>query len=102
MKESEKIGIFRRSIGFIFIILGVIGIILPIIPGWIFLVMAIPVLGWNHIRNEAISLKDQIEKNKLEKRSTYFLKLYLIPLEWLLLLKQKEFKETVEEVRDKI
>ena len=99
MKKSEKIGPIRKSIGFIFIVLGVLGIILPIAPGWIFLIMAIPVLGWPYIKEEISSLRQQIEKNKLEKRSSYFLKIYLIPLEWMLLLEQKKIKETVEDMK---
>ncbi len=99
MNEEVRLGLIRRTLGLIFLVLGGLGIILPIIPGWIFLLAALYVLGWEEIKRMIESLKDQIEDNKLHNKSSYFLKLYLIPLEWILQLQQKKFKKTVEEIK---
>ena len=90
MKEIDNL---LRALGFILLTLGILGIILPILPGWIFIISAVWILGWETIKEKTISIKDKIEKNNLERKSSYLLKLYLIPLEWTLLLEQKKIKE---------
>ena len=99
MKEEVRVGLIRRTLGFIFIVVGGLGILLPILPGWIFLFVALYILGWEEIKRMTLSIKEQIENNNLNNKSSYFLRLYLIPLEWTLKLEQKKFKETIEEMK---
>lgn len=45
-KNRSKLTVARIFLGILFLIIGVIGLILPILQGWFFLILGASFLGW--------------------------------------------------------
>lgn len=67
--DTKKVIILPLS--FILIIIGIIGLILPIMPGWIFIIVALLLLG---VRKKDILREIKILKNKGPKKEANRLK----------------------------
>lgn len=49
MQSQTKI-IFRRGLGIFLVVLGIAGMILPILPGWL-VIIGLEILGWKLVIN---------------------------------------------------
>ncbi len=56
--------LIRISFGLILLMLGIIGIFLPILQGWLFIFIAIPIISPAHGERMIIKLKEWKEKIK--------------------------------------
>ena len=92
MDMINNINSNKNIIGFILIVIGIIGIIIPLLPGIPIIILGISILGWDTIKEKVESLKNEIQKNNLENKSSILIKLYLIPLEWIILLEKNKNK----------
>lgn len=97
---TKKLTATRKFLATICIILGVIGLILPFIQGIFFLILGVSILGFDTLREEVKWVKNKIDLYRSNKQTSYTLQIYLIPLEWLLLLEQKKVKKVVKEVKE--
>lgn len=67
MQQQVK-DIIRRSLGIFLIVLGIAGMILPILPGWWVAVIGLELLGWRLVIDrkkswwEIISFKHKLKK----------------------------------------
>lgn len=100
MKFIGKINFDKKFIGITIIFTGLMGILIPIIPGVPLVILGLSILGFDELKEKVKNLKIQIEKNNLEKKSSWLVKLYLIPLEWVLLLEKKKIKKTINELKE--
>ena len=46
--KTKKLTLIRIILGIFFLILAVIGFILPILQGWLFLILGLGFLGWKY------------------------------------------------------
>ena len=99
---TKKLTSTRKFLAAICIILGIIGLVLPFLQGIFFLILGISILGFDTLRDEVNWVKNKIDLFHSKKQTSYTLQLYLIPLEWLLLLEQKKVKKVVKDVKEKI
>lgn len=59
--------LIRITIGFIFLFIGVIGLILPILQGWIFLLIAIPFISPEHGKKILLTVGNLVLRKKKSK-----------------------------------
>jgi len=59
--------LIRITIGFILLFIGVIGLILPILQGWIFLFIAIPLISPEHGKKILLAVGNRILRKKKSK-----------------------------------
>lgn len=45
-KKKNKQSVARTIFGVLFLVIGLVGLVLPILPGWIFLIFGAGLLGW--------------------------------------------------------
>ena len=100
MKLIGKINFDKRFVGITIISIGLMGTLIPIIPGIPLVILGLSILGFDELKEKVKNLKIQIERNNLEKKSSWLIKLYLIPLEWVLLLEKKKIKKTIDELKE--
>lgn len=82
----------KNIIGITLIVIGLIGIIIPLLPGIPIIILGISILGWDVIKEKVEDLKNRIQKNNIENKSSLLMKLYLVPLEFVLLLEKNKDK----------
>ncbi len=70
MKINIRNGVFRKSLGVFFIILGIIGGMLPIMPGFIFFMTGLSLISLDFERD----VRKSIRKYKCHKNRFKFLK----------------------------
>ncbi|EHL18399.1 hypothetical protein HMPREF9630_00124 [Peptoanaerobacter stomatis] len=70
MRINIKTGVFRKSLGVFFIILGIIGGMLPIMPGFIFFMTGLSLISLDFERD----VRKSIRKYKCHKNRFKFLK----------------------------
>ncbi|MEK6914191.1 MAG: pacearchaeosortase [Nanoarchaeota archaeon] len=100
MEVSKKINFDKKIIGMIIIFIGLTGILIPGIPGIPLIILGLSILGFDELREKIKDLKIKIEKNNFEKKSSLLIKLYLIPLEWMLLLEKKKIEKKIDEIKE--
>ena len=68
IKENKSLiwDITKKTLGVILIILGIIGTILPILPGFLFIILGLALVGNQSIKNYIVSLFKQTKKSKSE------------------------------------
>jgi uncharacterized protein YqgC (DUF456 family) len=57
--------IFKHVLGYTLIVVGILGLILPILPGWWVILLGLEILGWKLVIHRHKPWKEMIEiKNK--------------------------------------
>lgn len=68
---------FKKTVGIVMVILGLLGLLLPVLPGWIFIFIGLEIWGWRLVIDrkkpwlEMITLidktKEKIKHKKIER-----------------------------------
>ena len=75
----KEIRLFRKISGVFLILLGIAGIILPILPGWVFIFIGLSLLGINfwfievakeYAEKQAIKARERAKKLRAKKKSS--------------------------------
>lgn len=93
MKEIKNRNSDKNVIGIIIIVIGIIGMIIPLLPGIPIIILGVYILGWEVIKEKVDDLKNRIQKNNIKNKSSILIRLYLVPLEWVLLLEKNKDKK---------
>ena len=99
--SQSELTFLKKLLAFILIFIGILGIFLPFVQGLFLIVLGVSIIGFDTIRKEILSVKEKIDKYDSENKSSYMLKLYSIPLNWILFLEQKKIKKTLDDISNK-
>ena len=91
----------KKILGVIIIIIGILGIIIPLLPGIPIIILGCSILGWESLKEKVKFLRERIQNNNIEKKSSLLIRLYLVPLEWILLFEKNKIKKAIEEIKNK-
>lgn len=61
--------LLRIALGLFFLLIGIIGLLLPLLQGWLFILIAIPLISPEHGRKMVSKLKEWKDKYVIRRRN---------------------------------